>query len=792
MHSCCLNIFGVARASCLAVLLLNAQLTAQTCTSTELSAGYRDFDYTYSPVARITAEKPEHKLWYHDGFWWGSLWDPAVKKYRIHRLDLANQCWQATGPDIDNRRNTLADALWDGQKLYIASHTRQGSAGPARLYRYSYDAMSQAWNLDSEFPVMINDVQSETLTIAKDSTGKLWITWAEPGRIMVNCSTGEDAAWGIPFELPLSGTNVLSDDISAIIAFDGNKVGIMWSNQADAKMFFAVHNDGDPDTDWSLEVAFSDPGPGNAADDHINLKIASDGSGKVYAVTKTGLKGPNAPLIVLLERAPDGSWTWHQVWDTEDKHTRAILLIDEENRELYVVAPRLGKEPNIVYMKKTSLDQINFSDGWGTEFLKSDLDTEINDPTSTRQPVNSTTGLLVLASDKGTRRYLHNYLAIARAKPGEAPGQLTATVSGDSTIDLAWDDRTSNEDGFEIERKASSTGTFATIATIGPNRTSFRDTVQAFNTTYFYRVRAYNTSCVSAYSNEANATPVRYGLQISRAGSDIMLNWNAVAEADSYVVYRAMEPMFSADTARLAVTTAASYTDASILGDPDTNHFYRMRAFAFGTPLALSKRVGEFEFLLLAPEGKKNNLISLCLNDSGLQMASDLAAHIGATCDLISQWQEGSQAWSSYVPGVPAMDFALSINEIYMVSVTAQDTLCLLGEVPQRHQYGLITTGGKNNNGMMLLMDTDTITTASALALDIGPVDLISRWVAASQAYASYVPGVPSTDFAIFPGMPLMVSVTQDVIWPSRPASEARKIPLSGLQPELLHSMTRE
>jgi hypothetical protein len=75
-----------------------------------------------------------------------------------------------------------------------------------------------------------------------------------------------------------------------------------------------------------------------------------------------------------------------------------------------------------------------------------------------------------------------------------------------SQINLAWTDNASDETGFKIERKTGAAGTYAEIATVGANVTSYSSTGLVVNTTYFYRVRAFNTGGNSAYSNEANAT----------------------------------------------------------------------------------------------------------------------------------------------------------------------------------------------------------------------------------------------------------------------------------------------
>src|SRR6185503_4518361 len=111
-----------------------------------------------------------------------------------------------------------------------------------RLFRYSYDTTTDTYALDAGFPVDITRGTAEAVTIAKDSTGRLWATWtqritAPDGAltVFVNHSGADDATWGEPFVLPVSSTalGISLDDISAILAF-GNKVGVLWSNQVTA------------------------------------------------------------------------------------------------------------------------------------------------------------------------------------------------------------------------------------------------------------------------------------------------------------------------------------------------------------------------------------------------------------------------------------------------------------------------------------------------------------------------------------------------------------------------------
>jgi hypothetical protein len=75
-----------------------------------------------------------------------------------------------------------------------------------------------------------------------------------------------------------------------------------------------------------------------------------------------------------------------------------------------------------------------------------------------------------------------------------------------ASLQLTWLDNSQNEDGFYIERKLGTNGTFSLIATVGPNVASYSDDNLADSTTYCYRVNAFNGAGSSAYTNQACGT----------------------------------------------------------------------------------------------------------------------------------------------------------------------------------------------------------------------------------------------------------------------------------------------
>jgi hypothetical protein len=95
--------------------------------------------------------------------------------------------------------------------------------------------------------------------------------------------------------------------------------------------------------------------------------------------------------------------------------------------------------------------------------------------------------------------------SVAAAGAPAAPTGLTVSSRGKDGLALAWTDNAGTESGFKIERKTGS-GSYAQIASVGPNVRKYTDSGLAGRTTYTYRVRAYNAAGDSGYSNEASGT----------------------------------------------------------------------------------------------------------------------------------------------------------------------------------------------------------------------------------------------------------------------------------------------
>ncbi|MGH3085740.1 MAG: hypothetical protein ACRDSJ_00300, partial [Rubrobacteraceae bacterium] len=95
---------------------------------------------------------------------------------------------------------------------------------------------------------------------------------------------------------------------------------------------------------------------------------------------------------------------------------------------------------------------ISFEAGLGDPFIQSGADPNVNDITSTKQNLNSETGLLGLAADDTTGYYLHNYIDL-RESADTTPPETTIDSGPEGTVDadLATFTFSSSEDGSTFE-----------------------------------------------------------------------------------------------------------------------------------------------------------------------------------------------------------------------------------------------------------------------------------------------------------------------------------------------------
>ena len=91
------------------------------------------------------------------------------------------------------------------------------------------------------------------------------------------------------------------------------------------------------------------------------------------------------------------------------------------------------------------------------------------------------------------------------ASPPSPPTHLTATAFSSSRIDLAWQDNSSNETGFRVQRRVDGSDDWIEIGTTAANINTLSDEGLEPLTLYHYRVLAFSATAASEFSDEATA-----------------------------------------------------------------------------------------------------------------------------------------------------------------------------------------------------------------------------------------------------------------------------------------------
>jgi hypothetical protein len=170
-------------------------------------------------------------------------------------------------------------------------------------------------------------------------------------------------------------------------------------------------------------------------------------------------------------------------------------------------------------------------------------------------------------------------------QPPAAPSNLEViSTSTPITNFLTWNDNSSDELGFSIERGLTSS-TMSVIATTSADMTSYNDTPVSPNTTYYYRVRAFNAAGNSGYSNVAIVTtppgqppadPSNLILTAITSTPAVLLDWSDNStDENEFSIERGLA---TSTMSQIATTTANTslYVDFSVA--TGTTYYYRVRA----------------------------------------------------------------------------------------------------------------------------------------------------------------------------------------------------------------------
>ena len=365
-------------------------------------------------ITANTGEKPQSKVWTHDGRWWCVL--PNSSGTWIWRLDGTTwtnvyQLSSSTSPKVDVKST--------GSAVHVLLYSGTSSALASAEYVAGTQTY-QAWTPRPGNVAITLDSGVETATLEVDSQGRMWIASDETDEIMMRYSDSPYSSWTGPISI---ASGISSDDICVVTSLPNNTIGVLWSNQNTQRFGFRTHVDGTDPATWTADEVPASQSALNVGlgmgDDHLNFAVASDAT--LYAAVKTSYDTAGFPKIALLVRRPSG--TWDNLYEVSQTGTRGICLLDENTGTVTVVYTSVEGSGDILY-KESPTSSIAF--GPTATTLMSGA---FNEPTSTRQNVNGS--VVILASTtSGTLQAV----GVLRSSAAPTTHTITASAGPNGTI----------------------------------------------------------------------------------------------------------------------------------------------------------------------------------------------------------------------------------------------------------------------------------------------------------------------------------------------------------------------
>ena len=430
---------------------------------------------TITPINNSTGVatlKPQSKVWTYGGYWWAVIpveaegSDPAGTY--LWRLDgttltklmkLSDQSWTfADAKALGNVTHILVvqgtgdDRAINSAEL-VSIQFKDNSPSAPTYEPWTVRTSNVSITLDSEF--------DEAATIDIDSQGRMWLASDAKTVINVRWSDSDYSSWSSDIRLN-TGHNITDDDICAVTAFDDNKIGVLWSNQAEDEFQFSYRLDSNNDaSDWAAIETAADGN--NIANDHINLAVHSS-TGTIYAAVKTSASG-GPQLALLVRNLATGSWSFHTVQNQGG--TRPIALLNESENKIFVIYHPVG-DGDILY-KYSSLSPISFP---SAASILDDRD-NFQDITSTKQSFSDEVLILYNLDHSSIGGPAYWYGTKADASPFPVELSLFNAVLIGEKVALNWRTEAEiNNYGFEIERTININDNWTTIAFVDGNGNS--------------------------------------------------------------------------------------------------------------------------------------------------------------------------------------------------------------------------------------------------------------------------------------------------------------------------------
>ena len=525
-------------------------------------------------ISTNTREKPQSKAWVQDGKFFTVLSNSSgAHVFRLDNDSIWTKVFTLSGASSQH-----ADCKVAGNVVHCFLF-QNNSSNLVSIEYVPSNSTYKLWSGRTSTVGVTTDSDAETATIDIDTNGRMWLAFDTDTTVVVRWSDPPYSTWSRKIVI---SDKILPDDIGTVVAFPTlNKVGVLWSNQGTRLFGFKMHSDSDPDSVWSSDEAPASQYALNVhngfADDHLNLKVGSNGT--LYATVKTSYDTKGYTKITLLVRRPNG--TWDAPYKVSEEGTRGIGIVNEQKNKIRVVYTE-NEDGGNIYYRESALSSISFGPQQtliaGTDF---------NNATSMKS-INSFENVIIASTSSQAVGVLTvDDPPLPDVPTLDQPSNGATGVNGvNGAGPLSWNASTYAKT-YQVQVATSSS--FQTLAADLNNIANVSTTVPGlkWSTQYYWRVRAVNKTGTSGWSSVRSFTlqtipqPTTPTLVAPLNNATLLmlpqtLSWNAGTYASTYQVQLSTASSFS--TVAVDLTNTATLSTAPNGLNWDTKYFWRVRS----------------------------------------------------------------------------------------------------------------------------------------------------------------------------------------------------------------------
>ena len=154
-----------------AALLLSLLAVVRPTIAAPVDAGFIDHSYG-TGVGAPTEDKPQSKVWFADGSWWGGLFVDGSDDIPDPRTTPRTTPGPRRAPSWTQRNSSHGDYLWDGSSLYVASVNGDTDVDPILVFKFTLQRRERHVHARSRLPIRTTTETSTSMTGSSSARGR--------------------------------------------------------------------------------------------------------------------------------------------------------------------------------------------------------------------------------------------------------------------------------------------------------------------------------------------------------------------------------------------------------------------------------------------------------------------------------------------------------------------------------------------------------------------------------------------------------------------------------------------